>query len=221
MSDTREADPDQEADDRKQQSDARPRGSDRDGQGDGDKKDGDEKGDEKKNDEKKDDEKKKPRSRLPLIIAVIVVLLAVAAGVTYWLLTQGQESTDDAYTEGNAVSIAPKISGYVVENRINDNTLVRAGDLLLKIDPRDYITARDQAQANLDLALAQLASAETDLVITRVKGAGAADPGAGAAGTVARAADAGRTRRRAPARGRSARHHADQCRPGQHDIARQ
>jgi membrane fusion protein (multidrug efflux system) len=84
-------------------------------------------------------------------------------------MTRNQESTDDAYTEGNAVSIASKVSGYVVDNRINDNMVVHAGDLLLKIDPRDYIAARDQARANLDSALAQLASAENDLEITRVR----------------------------------------------------
>jgi membrane fusion protein (multidrug efflux system) len=84
-------------------------------------------------------------------------------------MTRNQESTDDAYTEGNAVSIAPKVPGYIVENRVNDNIFVRAGDVLLKIDPRDYIVARDQAQANLDAALAQQATAEVDLTTTRVR----------------------------------------------------
>jgi membrane fusion protein (multidrug efflux system) len=84
-------------------------------------------------------------------------------------MTRNQESTDDAYTEGNAVSIAPKVSGYVVENRINDNVFVRAGDVLLRIDPRDYLVARDQARANLDAALAQQATAEVDITTTRVR----------------------------------------------------
>lgn len=96
-------------------------------------------------------------------------LLAVIGAAGYWFMTRNQESTDDAYTEGNAVSIAPKVSGYVVDNRINDNLVVHAGDLLLKIDPRDYIAAGDQARANLDSALVQLASAENDLEITRVR----------------------------------------------------
>ncbi len=57
----------------------------------------------------------------------------------------------------------------MVERNVDDNSFVKAGDVLLKIDPRDYITARDQARANLDLARAELASAEVDLEVTRVR----------------------------------------------------
>ncbi len=119
----------------------------------------------------KDDEDgdKKPKSKLPIIILIAVAVIVIIGGLIYWFMTRNQESTDDAYTEGNAVSIAPKVSGYVVENRINDNVFVHKGDLLLKIDPRDYIVARDQAQANLDSALAQQASAAVDLTTTRVR----------------------------------------------------
>jgi membrane fusion protein, multidrug efflux system len=116
-----------------------------------------------------DDGQRKPKSRLPIIILIVVAVIAFIGGLIYWLMTRNQESTDDAYTEGNAVSIAPKVSGYVVENRINDNVFVHAGDLLVKIDPRDYIVARDQARANLDAALAQQATAEVDLQTTRVR----------------------------------------------------
>jgi membrane fusion protein, multidrug efflux system len=122
-----------------------------------------------KADEHDDSGDKKPKSRLPIIILIVVAVIAIIGGFIYWLMTRNQVSTDDAYTEGNAVSIAPKVSGYVVENRINDNIFVHAGDLLLKIDPRDYIVARDQARANLDAAQAQQASAAVDLQTTRVR----------------------------------------------------
>ena len=115
------------------------------------------------------DGKTKRKSRLPVIILVIVVALTVIGGVIYWLMTRDLESTDDAYTEGNAVSIATKVSGYVVERRVDDNSFVRQGELMLRIDPRDYLTARDQARANLELAKAQLRSAELDLEISRVR----------------------------------------------------
>jgi membrane fusion protein (multidrug efflux system) len=82
---------------------------------------------------------------------------------------RGLVSTDDAYTEGRAIAMSAKVSGYVVELNVDDNTVVKAGELLLKIDPRDYITARDQAQANLELGEAQLFSAEVDLDIARVR----------------------------------------------------
>jgi membrane fusion protein (multidrug efflux system) len=127
------------------------------------------KGNGDKRDKDGDDGQKKPKSRMPIIILVVVAVIAVIGGLIFWLMTRNQESTDDAYTEGNAVSIAPKVSGYVVENRINDNVFVHAGDLLLKIDPRDYVVARDEAQANLDAAIAQEASAEVDLHTTHVR----------------------------------------------------
>ena len=117
----------------------------------------------------KDEGPEKPKSRLPIIILIVVAVLALIGGLIYWFMTRNQVDTDDAYTEGNAVSIAPKVSGYVVDNRINDNVFVHAGDLLLKIDQRDYIVARDQAQASLDAALAQQATAEVDLQTTRVR----------------------------------------------------
>ncbi len=127
--------------------------------------------DEKEHQDKKggEGEQKKPKSRLPIIILIVIAIVAIIGGLIYWLMTRNEVSTDDAYTEGNAVSIAPKVSGYVIENRINDNVFVRAGDLLLKIDPRDYIVARDQSRANLDAALAQQATAAVDLQTTRVR----------------------------------------------------
>ena len=125
--------------------------------------------DEDDNNDKDDKEDDKPKSKLPLVILAIVVVLVVIAAVVFWFLTRNEESTDDAYTEGNAVAIAPKVAGYIIERNVDDNSYVHAGDVMLRIDPRDYITARDQARANLDLARAQLRSAEIDLEIARVR----------------------------------------------------
>jgi membrane fusion protein, multidrug efflux system len=114
-------------------------------------------------------EPQKPNKRKPILIAVAIVVLVLTGGLLYWIMTRNQESTDDAYTEGNAISIASKVSGYVIENHINDNARVQAGDLLVKIDPRDYVSARDQAQAELDASIAQLTSDEIDLEVTHVR----------------------------------------------------
>jgi membrane fusion protein (multidrug efflux system) len=118
---------------------------------------------------RKNDDGGKRKSRWPLIVLGLVVALAIAAGGVYWFMTRNQESTDDAYTDGNSIVIAPKVAGYVTELDVNDNTIVKAGELLFKIDPRDYIAARDQARANLSLARSQLASAEVNLEVTRVR----------------------------------------------------
>jgi membrane fusion protein (multidrug efflux system) len=116
-----------------------------------------------------DNRDQKPKTRWPLIILAIVVAATIIGGIVYWLLTRDEESTDDAYTDGNAIAYAAKVSGYVTQLNVDDNTYVHTGDLLLKIDPRDYTTARDQARANLSLARAQLSSAQVDLAIARVR----------------------------------------------------
>ncbi len=130
----------------------------------------DESGEKDDNKDAKDDKQDKgKKKRWPIVALVILAVLIIAGGIVYYLLTKDEESTDDAYTEGNAVGIAPHVAGYVVERRVDDNDFVHAGDLMLRIDPRDYVTARDQARGNLDLARAQLRSAEIDLEIARVR----------------------------------------------------
>jgi membrane fusion protein (multidrug efflux system) len=113
------------------------------------------------------EERRRPGKR-PLIILASVVLVLVVAGGWYWFSTRDQESTDDAFTDGNSVTIAPKVEGYVVELNINDNTRVTAGDLMVKIDQRDFIAARDQAAAALAIAQAQAENARINLQIVKV-----------------------------------------------------
>jgi len=128
--------------------------------------DGEESDDKK---EGEDGEKKKPRSKKPLFIVAGIVVVGAIIGFFFWFARRNEVRTDDAYTDGNVVTMAPKVSGYVVALNINDNMRVRQGDLLLRIDPRDYIAARQQAQASLDLAEAQLKSAQDALRIARVQ----------------------------------------------------
>lgn len=118
---------------------------------------------------KEREDEAKRRKRRPWVIAggALAALALVVGGVWYWLSTRGRESTDDAYTDGNSVTIAPKVAGYVVELLVSDNTRVRAGDLMLRIDPRDYIASRDQAQAQLESAQAQLANVKASLDLAK------------------------------------------------------
>lgn len=142
-----------------------PPGGDRGGKPGGDQQDG--KDDQDKKKEREDEEKR--RKRRPWVIggAVLAVLALIVGGVWYWLSSRGKESTDDAYTDGTPVTIAPKVAGYVVELRISDNTRLKAGDLMLRIDPRDYAASRDQAQAQLDVAQAQLDNARASLDLAK------------------------------------------------------
>jgi membrane fusion protein, multidrug efflux system len=111
----------------------------------------------------------KAHSKKPLIILGIIVVIAAIVGFFVWFAHRNQVSTDDAYTDGNVITMAPKVSGYVVDLFIDDNSRVRKGDLLLRIEPQDYRTARAAALSQLALAQAQLKSADTALHIARVQ----------------------------------------------------
>jgi len=96
-------------------------------------------------------------------VLLLIVLAAAAGAAAHWYLTRDEVSTDDAFTDGRAISVAPQVAGTVVALRATDNQRVKAGDVLLEIDPRAYIAARDQAQGNLKVAEAQLANARINL----------------------------------------------------------
>ncbi len=100
----------------------------------------------------------KKRTRWPLIALGIGVVAAVIGGTIYWYFTKDQQTTDDAYTDGRAVMIAPQVSGYVTELAVDDNQFVHAGDLLVQIDQRDYLAAEQQAAGHLMAIEAQLDS---------------------------------------------------------------
>ena len=146
------------------------RAGDKSSKGD-DKNDGDKKGDDSddgKGDDGKDGEKK-PRSKKAIFILVAIVILLAIVAFIWWFATRNEVKTDDAYTDGNAITIAPKVSGYVVELNVNDNLYVHKGDVLVRIDPRDYQAQVDQAQAQLGLAQAQEHAADVQLQIARVQ----------------------------------------------------
>ncbi len=92
------------------------------------------------------------------LIGGAVGAVAVVAGLYFWLSTRNTESTDDAFTDGRAVSIAPQISGLVASLDVTDNQFVKKGQPLIHIFPRQYVNDRDQAQGALDTAKAQLAA---------------------------------------------------------------
>ena len=89
-----------------------------------------------------------------------VFLLAGRGRRGRWLHYRDRVSTDDATVDGHISAIAPKISGNVIEVLVNDNQPVKTGDVLVRIDPRDY-------QAKVDLAKAALLQAESQLQAAR------------------------------------------------------
>jgi membrane fusion protein (multidrug efflux system) len=110
--------------------------------------------------------RRKPRWGFIILAAVVVV--GAVLGTLWWFAHRNELTTDDAYTDGRAVNVAPRVSGNVIALEVNDNQYVRAGQELLKIDPRDYIATRDQAQGDLLAVQAQLANARANLAIQLV-----------------------------------------------------
>ena len=96
--------------------------------------------------------------RHPFVLAIglILFLAAAAAGYLYWDYAQHFQSTDDAFIAARQFAIAPKVSGYITAVPVSDNEHVAAGDVIARIDDRDYRIALDQAQA-------QVANAEASI----------------------------------------------------------
>ncbi|GAB7538728.1 HlyD family secretion protein [Burkholderia sp. 3C] len=158
--------------------DRRHTGGDGDGNGDGNgdggrnggkARDGDGKGNDGNGDDNDDAPKRKRPGKKPLIILAIVVVVLAIGALVWWFLTRNEVSTDDAYTDGNAITIAPHVSGYVTRLNVDDNRFVHRGDVLVQIDPRDYRAQLESADAQLGLAKAQLDSARVQLDIARVQ----------------------------------------------------
>ena len=112
-------------------------------------------------DKGKDAPKKKHKSRLKLVlIGGVVLLIILFFGYRYWQHASTHEDTDDAYTTGNTHQISPRITGTVKEVLVDDNWHVKAGQLLVKLDPRDYEVALNRNRAQLKQAIAQVSQAK-------------------------------------------------------------
>ncbi|MBC7908149.1 MAG: HlyD family secretion protein [Rhodospirillaceae bacterium] len=126
----------------------------------------------------------------PVLLAVAAIAVLAAGGAVLRWATEWRfmETTDDAYVEGDITNMAPKVSGHVIEVAIADNQSVKAGDVLVRLDDRDFkarvaearalVAARMAAAAQLDdkvavqqamlmQAGAGIASAQADLKRSR------------------------------------------------------
>jgi membrane fusion protein, multidrug efflux system len=105
-----------------------------------------------------------PKIRRLAIIGGVVLVAALVALFVYY---HDRESTDDAQVDGHITPVASKIYGRVAQVLVNDNEAVKAGQVLVKIDPRDYQASLDQAKAALSIAESDARSAGVDVPRTR------------------------------------------------------
>jgi membrane fusion protein (multidrug efflux system) len=104
-------------------------------------------------------------SRSKLIrIGVPVVAVAIIAGVCFRLLSgSSTESTNDAYVQADFTLVAPRIAGQIDAVLVEDNQSVKAGQLMVRIDDRDFRAASMSAQADVDAARAAVANLDAEI----------------------------------------------------------
>ena len=110
--------------------------------------------------------KRSPRSNV-LAVIVIGLIVLVAAGTWYWLHTAGRVSTDDAQVDGHIAPISSRIPGSVLEVLVDNGIMVKAGQVLVRIDPRDYQARVDQAKAALVVAEGNARAAQAGVPLAR------------------------------------------------------
>lgn len=108
---------------------------------------------------------KKKKRRLILIIAIVIVV--ILAGLWWWHSTY-YEDTDDAQVNGNLIQISSRVNGNVVEVNVQENQFVKAGQVLVKLDPTDYATTVQKDEANLASAQANYEAASVNMPVINI-----------------------------------------------------
>jgi membrane fusion protein (multidrug efflux system) len=104
-------------------------------------------------------------------VSLGALLLAAAAGggYLYWDNAQRFETTDDAFIAARQFAIAPKVSGYLTAVPVTDNQHVAAGDVIARIDERDYRTALAQAEAQVAAAQASIENIDAQVAVQQAQ----------------------------------------------------
>jgi membrane fusion protein (multidrug efflux system) len=110
------------------------------------------------------------RARPWLVAIGILVLLALLAGaVLWWLHARRFESTDDAFIDARNVPVSAQVAGAVIDVPVTDNQKVEAGDVLARIDPRDFQAALDQAKAQVTQAQASIENLDAQIAAQQAR----------------------------------------------------
>ena len=99
------------------------------------------------------------------LAAIAGVLAAADFGYRYVTVGQYLETTDDAYVKADYTTVAPKVSGYIAQVLVRDNQPVQAGQVLARIDDRDFQAALDQARADVEAADASIRNIDAQLAL--------------------------------------------------------
>ena len=126
-----------------------------------------------------------PQSRRKGILIVVLVVVVLVSVAIWWHGTF-TEDTDDAQVNGHLIQVSARIGGQVAKVDVEENQVVKAGDVIAELDPRDYQVAVENAEAALASAQANAAAANVNVPITTVNtGSNLTSAGADVSGTVA------------------------------------
>lgn len=109
------------------------------------------------------------RRRKAFFIFFAVLIVAAIAGLLYWLHTRNFESTDDAQVDAHLNSVSARVDGMITKVFVDDNQIVKTGDPLVDLDPRDFKLALDQALAQLAQAKSMVIAQQPNISITEVE----------------------------------------------------
>lgn len=111
--------------------------------------------------------KKNGRKAIKRAVIAAALLAGVAFagdfGYRYWTVGRFIESTDDAYVKADYTTVAPKVAGYIKQVLVNDNDTVKAGQVLARIDDRDFQAALSQARADVKAAEAAVTNLDAQI----------------------------------------------------------
>ncbi len=129
----------------------------------------------KNSQDEEDDGEEDPKDKKPsgpalykrpavLITLVVLLIIIAVAGTLFWLWYRQYQSTDDAYIDGHVTEISPQVAAPVKFLHVDDNQLVKQGDLLVELDSTDFDVALHQAQAQVAAAQGRLEQSRAQIV---------------------------------------------------------
>lgn len=107
-----------------------------------------------------------PRSRKKIVFmaaGACILLTAAIFGLRWWQYASTHAETDDAYVQGHVHQISTRVAGTVTKVLVDDNQFVKQGQLLVQLDPRDYLVKAQQAQAAVVYARSQASAAQVNV----------------------------------------------------------
>jgi membrane fusion protein (multidrug efflux system) len=122
-------------------------------------------------DERRDEPSKGMLRRHPLAFVggLILLFVALPTGYVYWDYASHYESTDDAFIAARQFPIAPKVPGYLTAVPVTDNEHVVAGQVIARIDDRDYSNALAEAKAQVAAARANIENIDAQIVVQQAQ----------------------------------------------------